>query len=159
MILAPRSTGNFEIKLNDSITLKSEDCVKCLGVKIDRNLTFSDHISTCCTKAARQLNALARISRYLNTSSRKIIYKSFIQSNFSYCPLTWHFCGKGNNSKVEKIQERALRLIYSDHVSSYDELLIRNSSPTMLVNRLRQIAVEIFKSIHNANPPYVSELM
>ena len=106
MILAPRSTENFEIQLNDSITLKSEDCVKCLGVKIDRNLTFSDHISNCCTKAARQLNALARISKYLDTSSRKIVYTSFIQSNFSYCPLTWHFCGKGNNSKVEKIQVR-----------------------------------------------------
>ena len=33
-----------------------------MGVIIDNRLTFSDHISACCLKAARQLNALARIS-------------------------------------------------------------------------------------------------
>ena len=35
----------------------------------------------------------------------------------------WHFCGKTNNQKLEKIQERALRILYNDYTSTYNELL------------------------------------
>ena len=35
---------------------------RLLGIIIDDNLSFNEHISVCCTKAARQLNALARIA-------------------------------------------------------------------------------------------------
>ena len=74
------------------------------------------------TKAARQLNALTRISRYLNISSRSLLYNSFVRSNFNYCAMVWHFCGKINNNKIEKIQERALRIFYRDYESFYEDL-------------------------------------
>ena len=67
--------------------LRPEKSVEALGVIIDHCLTFSDHISTCCLKADRQLNALARISKYLDPKSKSAIYNSFIRSNFEYCPL------------------------------------------------------------------------
>ena len=51
------------------------------------------------------------------------IFHSFILSNFNFCPLAWHFCSKANTMKLEKIQERALRFIYEDYNSTYEELL------------------------------------
>ena len=87
MILSPNSADDIELKLDENTTLRSEKSVKALGVIIDNRLTFSDHISACCLKAARQLNALARISKYLDPKSKSIIYNSFIRSNFEYCPL------------------------------------------------------------------------
>ena len=83
-------------------TRLSEAEVKVLGVTIDHKLCFSQHISACGKKAARQLNALARISKHLNINSRRAIYNSFIMSNFNYCPLVWHFGGQVNNQKLEK---------------------------------------------------------
>ena len=47
-------------------SITSEPSVKILGVVIDDRLNFDEHISMCCTKAARQPNALARISKYLD---------------------------------------------------------------------------------------------
>ena len=44
-------------------------------------------------------------------------------SNFNFCPLSWHFCSEGNTKKIEKVQERALRFVYDDFVSTYEELL------------------------------------
>ena len=82
--------------------------VKVLGVMLDSKLNFNHHVSALCTKAARQLNALARISRFLSTSSRMIIYNSFINSNFNYCPIVWHFCGKKNGDKIEKFKSELL---------------------------------------------------
>ena len=50
--------------------------------------------------------------------------KAFIESQFNYCPLVWVFHGnRGLNDDMNKIHERALRLVYSNTSSTYDELL------------------------------------
>ena len=103
MLFSPTPTEQQVLQLCDGMSLMSETEVTVLGVTIDDKLCFSQHISVCCKKAARQLNALARISKHLNINSRRDIYNSFIMSNFNYCPLVWHFCGQVNNQKLGKI--------------------------------------------------------
>jgi hypothetical protein len=56
--------------------------------------------------------------------------------------LSWHFCSEANTNKIEKIQERALRFIYSDYNSTYENLLIVSKLPTLKVRRLRTMAIE-----------------
>ena len=85
--------------------VKATKCVKQLGVYIDENLSFDEHISQLCIKAARQLNSLQRIAKYLSQKTKKIVFNSFILSNFNYCPLVWHICSIKNTQKIEKIQE------------------------------------------------------
>ena len=63
-----------------------------LGVKIDNKLNFENHISTLCTNASKQLNAMSRIWHYIGKTEKEIIINSFIYSNLTNCPLTWHFC-------------------------------------------------------------------
>ena len=67
--------------------IKCEESVKLLGVTVDYLLNFDLHISNMCKKAAKQINVLLRLSNYINMETKLIIYKSFIRSNFSYCPL------------------------------------------------------------------------
>ena len=136
----------------------SQECIKLLGVWIDYKLDFSEHVSHLCKKASRQLNALSRISRYLDTSSKLIIYSSFINSNFLYCPLIWHFCGKVTNDKVEKLNERSIRIIYKDYTSSYYDLLEKSEMPTILENRLRFLLLEVFKCIKGRGTPCLRDL-
>ena len=142
----------------NGITIDSEPYVKALGVIIDSKLNFSQHIGVICRKAARQLNALARTSKFLDIQSRNIIYQSFVACNFNYCPLVWHFCGKVNNNKLEKIQERALRIINKDYDSSYDELIKCSNTSTLLVSRLRIMLCEVFKCLKGLNPLSINEL-
>ena len=71
MILSTNATDDIELKLDRNTILSSERSVKALGVTIDYRLTFNDHISAWCLKAATQLNALARISKYLDIKSKK----------------------------------------------------------------------------------------
>ena len=47
--------------------------------------------------------------------------KGFIESQLNYCPLICMFHSKTTNNKINRIHERALMLVYSDHVSSFDE--------------------------------------
>ena len=117
MLFSPKPTAQQVLRIRDDTSLMSEAEVTVLGVTIDDKLRFSQHTSACCKKAARQLNAMARISKLLNINSRRAIYNSFFMSNFNYCPLVWHFCGQVNNQKLEKIQERALRILFADYNS------------------------------------------
>ena len=86
--------SNATLQIDDSIVLTPEPEVKVLGVTLDNKLNFNHHVSATCTKATRQFNALARISRVLSTSSRIFICNSFINRNFDYCPIVLYFCGK-----------------------------------------------------------------
>ena len=61
-------------------------------------------------------------------------------------------------NKVESLQKRALRFLYEDYVSSYEELLRKAGKETMKVNRLKSLCIEIYKSVNNINPTYMNEI-
>ena len=84
---------------NEGIILKPGPHVKILSVFLDDELSFDQHVTISYTKAARQLNALARFTKFLNIFSRSFLYNSFIRSNFNHCDMAWHFCWETNNNK------------------------------------------------------------
>ena len=122
MFLLPDKTDQAmnEQLLIDNRTLDSEPSITLLGMEIDNSLTFNTHIGN---QAASQLNVLKHLSRFMGYNERRIIMQSFILSNFDYCALIWHFRSKSNTAKIEKIQERALRLVFDDYISDYSTLL------------------------------------
>ena len=74
------------VKIEDSQVFNSKS-KKLLGITIDNNLTFNEHVSHLCKKASQKLHALARVSGYMNLAQRRTIMKSFINCQFGYCPL------------------------------------------------------------------------
>ena len=106
-----------------------------------------------------QLNVLKRIDKHLNRLGKLTIYYSFITSNFSYCPLTWHFCGEQNTKMIEKIQEHALRFIYDDFQNSYEFMLEKSKLPSLKTHRIRTIALETFKIINKKSPLLIQEFI
>ena len=106
----------FYIIVNDT-TLNLTADMTVLGITIDSHLNFNVHVSNMCNKAGRQLNVLQRLKGYLEYSSRLSIYKSFIMSNFNYCPMVLMFTSKSSLSKLEDIQKRALMFVLDDYTS------------------------------------------
>ena len=64
---------------------------KILRILIDNNLNFKSHMKKICEKAKQKLSALARISKLTTSTERKKLINSFINSQFTYCPLIWMF--------------------------------------------------------------------
>lgn len=147
-----------EIRLTEEVTIDTENSVKLLGIQLDNKLTFTEHISNITIKACRQLNCLKRLAHALDVPSKSQIYKSFILANFNYCPAVWHVCGTTNTKKLEKIQYCALKFVYNDYQSSYESLFVRANLPTLQVARLRNIALEVFKSYNGLNPSYIKSM-
>lgn len=110
-----------------------------------------------CKKAARQINVLSRLCNVLNIENKILIYKSFINSNFYYCPLLWHFCSKSSTNKLEKLL--SIKTCVCDFESSYEELLEKASMPTLHLNRIRTMAIEVFKILYKQSPEYLHDLI
>ncbi len=79
------------IDINDT-RIERESQNKLLGNTIDDYLKFDKHIDIICKNAARQVNVLYRFNGIFNIKEREVIYNTFIQAKFNYCPLVWHLC-------------------------------------------------------------------
>ena len=107
-------------------TVESSPCEELLGITIDNDLTFHKRIISLCSKANQKLSALARIAKYLTIYKQKFLLNSFITAQFNYCPLIWMCHSRTLNNKINRIQQRALRIAYTDYKPIFKELLERD---------------------------------
>ena len=90
-----------------------------------------EHILSLCKKVNRKLHALSRVSKYRTLNKCRILMRSFIISQFNYCPLIWMIENRGLNDKINRIHERALRIVYDDYIFSFEDLLSKDKSVTL----------------------------
>ena len=139
-------------------TIGNSECEKLLGVKIDVNLNFNEHICDLCKKASRKISALARVAPFMRIEKRKVVMNAFFTSQFSYCPLVWMCHSRTNNSIINMLYERCLRIIYNDKQSSFTELLNKESSVSIHIKNIQKLATEMFKSYKRLSPPIMDNV-
>ena len=105
--------------------ISTESLVNLLGINIDDKLNFNKHIGNLCKRAAGQLNAICRMGKHVGENEKQVVIQSFVQANFNYCPLVWYFTSPESVRKIERIQVRALRILYNDYVSDAKNLFGR----------------------------------
>ena len=114
-----RNTENDNFEFDNLILENSKEEV-VLGVTIDNKLTFDSHIKNICRKVGQKLGALLRITNYLNSSQKKLIFSGMIKSQFSYCPLIWMFSSRKANNLINRIRERSIRIASGDDESNFE---------------------------------------
>ena len=130
---------------------------KLLGINIDRELSFNYHVSNLCI-AGRKISALARISRLMSFDQRRLLMKSFIESQFAYSPLVWMFHDRHMNNKINKLHERSLRIVYKDDISSFEELLLKDGSLSTHHRNIHGLTIEMYKSVNDIAPAITKEI-
>ena len=130
------------------VKIWEKNSVKLLGLTVDNNLNFDTHLTDLCQKAGSKLSALTRVFRFLNLDKRRILIKAFFESQFKYCPLAWMFCSRKINNKINSLHKRALRLIYEDTTSTFEELLEQDGSFSVHHTNIQTLAIEMYKVYH-----------
>ena len=134
-----------EMIIVENHVIKSSGVEEFLRVTIDKNLNFKEQILSLCKKANRKLHTLSQVSKYMTLNKGRILMKSFIISQFNYCLLIWMMHNRGYNNKINHIHKRALRIVYNDYSSTFEDLLNKDKSVTIHQHNLQQLAIEIFK--------------
>ena len=132
--------------------------VKLLGVNIESELTFNNYLKTICKKASRKLNALSRLCSIIPLNQRKCLMQAFFISQFSYSPLVWMFHSRKLNTKINELHYRALRMVYRDETSSFEELLAKDGAVTIHHRNLQFLAIEMYKVFKNIAPSLLSDV-
>ena len=81
-----------------------------------------------------------------------------LESQFSYWSLIWMFHGRTMNNRINRLHERALRLVYSDTNLTFEELLELDNSFTIHHRNLQKLAIEMYKVKHNLSPPFMKNV-
>ena len=63
---------------------------------------------------------------------RTTVLKTFVELQLNYCSLIWMLHSRPLNNKINRLQERALRIVYSNCKSSINTLLEKDGSFSVL---------------------------
>ena len=112
------------LKLGDQ-KLKKVDKIKFLGVIIDENLNWEEHVEHMIKKLNSSIVMIKCIIKFIPKSEYTKIYDALFKSHLSYCISCW---GAIPNSKLQRlfaIQKRCIRLLFGseysfDHAGYYE---------------------------------------
>ena len=69
--------------------------------------------------------------------------KAFVHSQLGYRPLIWMFHNRNLNNKINRIHERALRIVYRDKTSNFTELLQEDNAVNVNQRNSQVLATEV----------------
>ena len=142
----------------DCNEIKNQNEVDLLGIAIDNKLTLNKHMSKICRKASKKLHALMRVAKYMTESQRKTVLSSFIYSQFQYCPLIWFFHNREFHHRINKIHERAIRIVFRDYNSDFNEMLNEHNISTVHERSIQNFAIELYKVKHDISPKIMQDV-
>ena len=116
---------------------------------LSRYLKFDQNVLKLCSKANQNLSALSRMAKLLSFNKRKTLFKAFVESQFKYCPIVWMFHSRRTNNKINRLHERALRIVHDDDVSTFDQLLAMEKSFCIHHQNIQRLLTEIYKALHD----------
>ena len=140
----------------DGIQITSITAETLLGITIDPELNLENYLSAICNKVSRKINALGRIANYMPLEKRRIVMKTFIESQLNYCPLIWTFHSQTINNKINRLHERALWIIYSDFKSSFEGLLMKDKSFSIHERNNQTLATDVYTFLNGLSPSFLN---
>ena len=158
MSINKRQDAEAQYKLGDH-TLSVADKEKDIGVIIDKDLTFSDHMNEKINKANRIIGLIRRSFTYLTEDIFLQLYKALVQPHLEYANCIWFPYKKKDITLIENVQRRATKLIPSLKNLSYEDRLRRLKVPSLTYRRTRGDMIETYKMLSGEYDPDVNKLL
>lgn len=144
-------------------TIKRTSSTPFLGVIIDENLTWNDHIRLVETKIARNIGAIAKARKYLTRTAARSLYFSFVHPYISYGNMVWASTYKSKLSKIFTLQKRAVRIIsYANRLTHSRPLMVQQKLLNVYELNIYKTLTFVFRHRHNLLPnvfaPYLKQI-
>ena len=87
---------------------------KTPGVLVDENISWKNHIDATCKKISKAIGLLRRVKNVISIESLKRLYQALVMPYFDYCSLVWDNCSNNLKDRIQKLQNKAGRIITGD---------------------------------------------
>ncbi|EDO35618.1 predicted protein, partial [Nematostella vectensis] len=84
---------------------------RVLGIEINEHLNWDHHVDNVAKKVSSGIGALRRIRDFVDRDTLLSIHNAIIRPHFNYCSEVWDTLGQGNSKRLQKLQNRAARVI------------------------------------------------
>ena len=131
--------------------------VKSLSVLIDENLTWRNHTESISKKISSGIGSIKRLRHRLPPGTLLNIYHGLVQSHLDYCSAVWGSCGKVLYNKLQKLQNRAARVLtFSNYDADAPQLLKRLNWDNLETRGQILKAKMVYKSLNGLALDYLS---
>ena len=149
-----------KVKLNiklDGVSLNRVSSTKFLGVIIDENLTWKNHIDAISKTISRNIGVLTKLKHFVPENILYSLYCTLILPYINYGVLIWGNTCKIYLDKIFKLQKWAIRTISNSHYRSHTGPLfskynVLNVHDTFKLN----LGIFMYKHYTNQLPPIFS---
>ena len=122
---------------------------KDLGVVIDSDLTFEEHVPLKVKKANMMVGLIRRSFSFLSCNLFNRLYTTFVRPHLEYGQIIWSPHLKKYINMIENVQIRATKLVDGLSTFNYPERLLRLDLPTLVYRRARGDMIELYKNFHS----------
>ena len=145
LFLTPNKTDPLQ-NINGDIIQRTKSC-KFLGITIDDQLKWGDHIANVHSKLSKSLYILNRCKHYVPLLHMRTLYNSIFHSHLSYGIVLWGSTYKTYLSRLRVVQKKAIRCINNVNYNAHTSPLFKENNILPLDGTYQQ---EIGKYMHNA---------
>ena len=132
---------------------------KYLGVQLDQHLVWDEHTRFLRAKVSRALGFLKYAKKLLPQETLSQIYRGIVEPHFRYCCSVWGSCGESRRLTLQKLQNRAARIVTnSSYDAPADALIQKLKWPTIAEIIKRETATIVYKSLNDLAPAYLSTI-
>ena len=153
------ANNHINIKIENNC-IKRVASAKSLGVTVGECFSWDKHVDEKSKKLVAAIGALKRVRPFISTvSATLIIYQALIQPHFDYCSSVWDGCSAKLSNKMQKLQNRAARIITkSNYDSSATQLLESLHWDDLSKRRKKHKAFLICKILNGLAPQYLRNI-
>ena len=130
---------------------------KDLGVTIDCDLSFVQHMIEKVNKANSMVGIIRRSFVCLDASMFLQLYKAMVRPHLEYANQVWSPQAKKYREMIENVQRRATKMIPGYSSLEYPDRLKKLKLPTLSYRRLRGDLIEIYKILSGKYDPDVCQ--
>ena len=99
----------FNIKI-DNMAIEQKKTLKFLGVFIDDNLTWNDHLHYVSMCISRSVGIINKLKFLLPHTTLFLLYNTLVLPYITYCNIVWANCGVTKLNSIILLQKRTLRI-------------------------------------------------
>ena len=162
MVISTRhqDTSSLQAPKLNTDQLQVIDTSRYLGLHCDKNLLWHDQVKETCKKVSSKLFILKNLKRVLSKEMLQKVYLSCIQPYTEYGCTVWGNCSSGLKNKIQRLQNRAARIILNnfDYENFNGIDLVKSLNWLSFEERFKYLTcVLVYKAIHGLAPNYLCD--
>ena len=131
---------------------------KTLGVTLDQHLSWKSNTENICNKITSGVFALRRLKEFIDRKTLVSVYNAIVRPYFDYCCEVWDVFGETHSKRLQKLQNRAARVMNMSNDVHHSVVLQALGWKTLEAERKKAKAKMMYKLLSNLDPQSLTNL-